>query len=168
MKRSRRRRNVSKNGLVSDRNIPSKIPVPFFLQDFFNLSLLPDSVFCGHFLVTGTDLCKLKVDKNPKQNLPVPSFALPFTLTYPNCGFFNVNGKTTGPVLIRQQGGKFAYMKSMANWLSPLIFNAFGQGSLTFALDLLLIRPANVSQTTHARIIVGIEYLNIMFFTSCD
>lgn len=47
----------------------------FFLQDFFNLSLLPDSVFCGHFLVAGTDFCKLKVDKNPERNLPVPSFA---------------------------------------------------------------------------------------------
>ena len=47
----------------------------FFLQDFFNLSLLPDSVFCGHFLVAGTDFCKLKVDNNPERNLPVPSFA---------------------------------------------------------------------------------------------
>ena len=53
-------------------------------------------------------------------------------------------------------------MKSMANWFSPLNFNAVGQGSLTFALDLLLSRPANVSQTTHARIIVGIEVLQFL------
>lgn len=75
VKSSRKRRNVSKNGLVSDRNIPPGIPVPFFLQDFFNLSLLPDSVFCAHFLVARTDLCKIKVDKNPERNLPDPSFA---------------------------------------------------------------------------------------------
>ena len=58
---------------------------------------------------------------------------------------------------MRQQGGKFAYMKSMANWFSPLNFNAVGQGSLNFALDLFFSRPANVYQTTHARIIVGIS-----------
>lgn len=51
-----------------------EIPVPFFLQNFFNLSLLPDSVFCGQVLVTATDLCKLRVGKNPGRNLPVPSF----------------------------------------------------------------------------------------------
>lgn len=93
-----------------------EIPVPFFLQNFFNLSLLPDSVFCGQFLVTATDLCKLRVDKNPGRNLPVPSFTyhLPWTAVI-----------TVSSMLMKKQpalsrsdskaGSEFCCMKSMAN-----------------------------------------------------
>lgn len=62
----------------------------FLLQNFFNLSLLLVSVFCGHFSAARTDLCKGK----SRTEFASPEFCLPaVTLNYRDQGFLMLMAK---------------------------------------------------------------------------
>ena len=93
----------------------SEIPDPFFLQDFFNLSLLLVSVFCGHFSAARTYLCK----GNSRTEFAGPEFCLPaVTLNYRDHGFLMLMEKQ---LALSRWDSKAGSLPIWRAWLTGLV-----------------------------------------------
>ena len=93
----------------------SEIPDPFFLQDFFNLSLLLVSVFCGHFSAARTYLCK----GNSRTEFAGPEFCLPaVTLNCRDHGFLMLMEKQ---LALSRWDSKAGSLPIWRAWLTGLV-----------------------------------------------